>query len=1036
MDLRFYSNFGEIFKDYSNNDMKAVNGLSSTTLEKNVKSTDRGVYFPLYDSTISLPPNDIVPTFSFPSSFTLGFWIFSEDLTFLCIYSELGSNTWYLQRYSVESKLKFYYSNSGGNPLDLETSPTTFPHRKKKSGKWLFIGLIIEESIKVFINKALLIDVSITGSFDASQVKRFHFGYKISQSSFVGFVWSLAMFSSVADLSYFISDSSSNCLVGTCTGCSFAVVAGNSVGCISEIITWNTNAFGIDCNDCQEGCSSQVCLSCSECFAKSCEVVDSSVVCVCPQYAYATSAKCICIDSYYLDGNVCKPCLPECEKCSNGLICSKCKALNSIPTSGGCRCADGYFNVSSLLESDSCIPCGAKCLVCSSASVCLKCKVSGAVPELDCECNQGYYSTNQRCKPCHPECKECTSYGPCISCISTNSEPDSLGCKCIPGYGGPLVLSAVDSCVKCHEDCLECNQLETCLTCKEPLKVPVTIGCKCMGGYHQAEQCEKCPDDCESCNKTHCLTCFDSLAKPFENMCICPDGTFNTKSSSLSCKSCRFDCETCPDFKTCIKCAAEGAIKQEIGCACLDGFYVEGTKCVECLNWDSKSKSCIFCKENQYFFNEKCENCPDLCTSCSEKECFSCVENAVVAQGRCYCSSEYEGSVSCVLRSFSASIKFEDDMNILIWFSLDLSTPLKVDNLRVDIKEISNDFELIEMNLRSYKLKMTYNDEVSSTTTGTLTISKMIRSIYNNSLIDNEFSFEVTPSQSYKKSLSQNSTFSSIGSNTFYAGASVTLFISILSFNYVSFWNFLNSIQFIVYLRLVDVALPARFNSLVTALRKVTRIFSMFDYFLDESDLQKLPPRLYEFGFRSYLIFFNVGHWITILIFLLGTNFLVFLYFLVLGRRCRIGFIQKIMLKMKQKFKYNSYIRFLIQSYLDIGIASVIGLQYIKVSSPVEIVSYSICVVLSLSVLLVPILGLFLMNSHKEEIAQGSEEINEKYGSLFYEVSNDKSLLASFYYFFFFSRRLAFMLIIFSFASFPIFQVLFVLILNMSVSFK
>jgi hypothetical protein len=375
-------------------------------------------------------------------------------------------------------------------------------------------------------------------------------------------------------------------------------------------------------------------------------------------------------------------------------------------------------------------------------------------------------------------------------------------------------------------------------------------------------------------------------------------------------------------------------------------------------------------------------------------------------------------------------------MNILIWFSLDLSTPLKVDNLRVDIKEISNDFELIEMNLRSYKLKMTYNDEVSSTTTGTLTISKMIRSIYNNSLIDNEFSFEVTPSQSYKKSLSQNSTFSSIGSNTFYAGASVTLFISILSFNYVSFWNFLNSIQFIVYLRLVDVALPARFNSLVTALRKVTRIFSMFDYFLDESDLQKLPPRLYEFGFRSYLIFFNVGHWITILIFLLGTNFLVFLYFLVLGRRCRIGFIQKIMLKMKQKFKYNSYIRFLIQSYLDIGIASVIGLQYIKVSSPVEIVSYSICVVLSLSVLLVPILGLFLMNSHKEEIAQGSEEINEKYGSLFYEVSNDKSLLASFYYFFFFSRRLAFMLIIFSFASFPIFQVLFVLILNMSVSFK
>ena len=75
------------------------------------------------------------------------------------------------------------------------------------------------------------------------------------------------------------------------------------------------------------------------------------------------------------------------------------------------------------------------------------------------------------------------------------------------------------------------------------------------------------------------------------------------------------------------------------------------------------------------------------------------------------------------------------------------------------------------------------------------------------------------------------------------------------------------------------------------------------------------------------------------------------------------------------------------------------------------------------------------MNSNRSKLSEKDPEMLGKYGSLFYEVSDDQGLLASFYYFFFFTKRLLFILILLSLLDYPIVQVVLIIILNAFVSF-
>ena len=95
-------NYGQILKDYSNNGLNAVSGLSSAVDTCDVIPTDRGCFIDGSQlKRLTLPANDIsTSAFTLPSSFMIAFWILVDgDQDGLVLFrSQDSSNYFYLRR--------------------------------------------------------------------------------------------------------------------------------------------------------------------------------------------------------------------------------------------------------------------------------------------------------------------------------------------------------------------------------------------------------------------------------------------------------------------------------------------------------------------------------------------------------------------------------------------------------------------------------------------------------------------------------------------------------------------------------------------------------------------------------------------------------------------------------------------------------------------------------------------------------------------------------------------------------------------------
>jgi hypothetical protein len=126
---KFNQNFGEVFYDYSGNYLFSVNGKNSVDSLRNTIGTDRGAYFSVGNSIITMPPNDVSASFEYPAVFSVVFWVLVEDFTFYCFYCKSKTGLLYLRRYSIGSKLGVYVSTNSFVVNEQFSSTDSFSHR-------------------------------------------------------------------------------------------------------------------------------------------------------------------------------------------------------------------------------------------------------------------------------------------------------------------------------------------------------------------------------------------------------------------------------------------------------------------------------------------------------------------------------------------------------------------------------------------------------------------------------------------------------------------------------------------------------------------------------------------------------------------------------------------------------------------------------------------------------------------------------------------------------------------------------------------
>ncbi|OMJ77239.1 hypothetical protein SteCoe_23237 [Stentor coeruleus] len=254
--------------------------------------------------------------------------------------------------------------------------------------------------------------------------------------------------------------------------------------------------------------------------------------------------------------------------------------------------------------------------------------------------------------------------------------------------------------------------------------------------------------------------------------------------------------------------------------------------------------------------------------------------------------------------------------------------------------------------------------------------------------------------------------------------------------NFVSLWSFLSTMQIIIYLRITNIPLPQKLNALLKAFQKTSSLPNPFVYAIDIQKSSKTSQVFYNFGYKTTNLLLNLGNLLTALSTICANMILFYiLKRLTNFKPLSIGFVKNFIENTTKKFKYSAYLRFLIQFYLDFGICSIIGLSNKPIAYWTEILSLSLCVIIAILVILIPILIFWFIITHKNQILSHETETEEKFGSLFYEFSNDHGLFSSMFYVFYFLRRGIFIFIVFSLDNYPLVQVIMNYLLSISFMF-
>ncbi|OMJ68182.1 hypothetical protein SteCoe_34446 [Stentor coeruleus] len=807
------------------------------------------------------------------------------------------------------------------------------------------------------------------------------------------------------------------------------------------------------------------CLYCSE--AKIC------TYCLALNTIPSTIEGCICKDGYYNNnpsGSIsCITCNVECATCSVNDICLTCIALNAKPkTTQGCICNDGYYG-SSLINSNSCIACYSECKTCSKDLICLTCIAQNAYANIikGCTCNYGYYGSSlneiNSCLACYKECATCSQEEICDTCIAKNASPISVskGCSCNNGYYGSNLIY-MNSCIPCNNYCILCNE-SACIICNDPNAEPLGVLCKCKDGFYSEANstslvCLQCNKDCLTClNSYECLVCVSSNAEPVSSnytdndiKCECKQGYYNSSNTTdLVCIACDRTCKSCSSADKCLECyynytnledgkciCPEHSNFDGNECICQSGFFIEESangifyckachsSCKECRNGmeDGCTKCysdvilnnnyCNSCSSTLYYKNNTCNSCMTLCDSCnSSSTCNICEKNADLLDNTCHCKKGFKyKSNHCTEDYFSANLKTSPLNKLLLTFSENLQKPLTDYNYSLTIPNItSTTYTYTQTSSKSILIIPIFIEYIKAGTILELTIETY--PLYSES--NKQLDFYTYNSSLYEfKPIILNALTKEVAQRT-EAATQVTvnsaIFCAILS-NPATAWMLVNTIDLIQYFTLSKNHLTPGIRAFLGALGGFNIIPNLAEFIFSKNATSIPYMEALDSGIDTSMFWINTGQ---MFIFMLAGIFALPLLWIVY--KLNMFGLNKKAGKMIQNYRYSFFIRFWIQSYLNIGISAFVQLHS-YVSNPYQgyfnllsgaffsVISNKILFVLTLPLTFV---GCFL---NKTEIIEREREFISRWGSLFEELEQSNLYLQSQFYLFFFIRRFVYVI--------------------------
>lgn len=567
----------------------------------------------------------------------------------------------------------------------------------------------------------------------------------------------------------------------------------------------------------------------------------------------------MCKSGFYRDGANCAPCNIYCSRCTgptnNDCLPNECRN-NAYPLESS-RTTCLYFCMSReddlyLDEKEGvCKQCTPPCASCPKGhpELCTSCK-TGLLYEGKCidECPKGYYSEIDVCLPCHPKCKHCIDrFDHCVEGCNAPYVYRNNRCYLDCEEGSVLVGNTCKSCN--ITGCLKCSYKDSRTTCLECSADRVLNKGKCLtacsDGYYLdliMDKCVLCHEACSRCfgpTNRDCYSCRTDLGyiRTLKNVCVLPSCVekFYFNKTMRRCNSCPENCLECLGAQNCIECD-RGYVLDPVKKKCYDPCDTPGF---------IRKAGSFGCKEicgdginmGQYECDDGNLRNGDGCSSkCKIESGFKCTNNENLTSVCVDKSSPY------------ATLSLSGENMLIVKFN-------KLTRVKVDSNTLTSQME-VTVNVKcklSWSLDRIF--KANSTITqlrifvfpeSILKRQKVIFTVQfkNTALLTNLDNIPLFTSTLKTKSMQLSYLSKNIRAATKVVGmvfvsfsvASLLLMLAAILFHLVaieSFWSFVNMVQVLSYLPILNLDIPANLEIFLTEYLSIGELVMPFDIFPD-----------------------------------------------------------------------------------------------------------------------------------------------------------------------------------------------------------
>ena len=231
------------------------------------------------------------------------------------------------------------------------------------------------------------------------------------------------------------------------------------------------------------------------------------------------------------------------------------------------------------------------------------------------------------------------------------------------------------------------------------------------------------------------------------------------------------------------------------------------------------------------------------------------------------------------------------------------------------------------------------------------------------------------------------------------AGGSLAsgMVLSLISGNPGTMWSLMNGMALLSYSTCLNIRTSQSLTDFFSSLNVQSFVPNPFKYILPKSDKEEAPD---YGGFDTFLFLHNAGVMFTV-----GVSLLIYWPFTIAMSHFPIRIVAKYYTELRESFRWNVFLRYWTQIYLDVAMASFLQLSHIAGSTLVQILNSLIGTIFAVAFVLTPALALWQI-WHRSIATPEEVVFSKRFQMLFNGFIVTKGRARLLYYPIFFLQRL------------------------------